>query len=265
MSTLYSLAKFLPSDSKFLLNNVSSVVDEATLKWNNKIFMQYNGIVGRNSYTDIKYYISVLDNYNILKNDVKFMQFLPIFISYDYFQNIIENEYILKNRNTLLFLKQHSNNLLPGFLTEMELTKVTNIYKKELCDLATTFEYGFYDSRFESTPKLEFLFPLFIRCEKIYIQTTCTKNVLNKKSFMGSEEFFTLLENIFEFDVSIISDDIVMINTKNMNKENFKTFLTLKNSIKEKIILDLLKEQMPDFNSYFDVLNYLKGVELIVN
>jgi len=254
------LSDFLPEESQFLYNTTASFIDPLTLSYNNKIFMYYDGNVPRHTYSDIYYYINNLSRYNILKKDLKHIQFLPIYTyNKTNIDNFISNENLVI-KNKLLFIQNSTQHILPEYIQH---TNIDNINIKDLYNLDTKYEFAFYDTRFEYPYRTEFLFILFFKFSKIYLQTTYIdiNNLCSDLDF----DIMYLFQNIFNLKFEKINNECWLINTDKMNLDNYKLFLVMNNNIRKKIVDMILNVEMPNFNNYDDILLFYKEVERIVD
>ena len=255
MITLSSYIQHFPQDKDvyMLFNRTAAFIDEYTFKVDQDVFMLYDGIVPKHSYSDIYYYMNVLDNYNILKKDVKHIYFCPLFVYNDCIKDTNTYQELNKQINTLLYIKNHENqNVIENLFMNVEYI---TIHRKDLRQHNFVYEYSYYDMRFEPILRFEYLFPIFLRSDKMLLHVLSTTMFKNSQS-----QFFNLLENIFNFTITEYSNELFLIDTTQMNVENFNLFVTYDDNIRRKIIEDIVTKNMIDFNTFQDVLNYLKGV-----
>lgn len=252
MMPLHVLDRCLPDNLEILINDTVSYIDQMTLKYNNNLYMLYDGIAVRNSHSDVRYYINHLDYYNILKRSVKFIKYLPIFINYD--KLCIYDKQFVKNNN-MLFVFVNQNQKVPGFIKEL-CVNIEHVQRGVLKKNASYYEYGYYDMRFDYPHRLEYILPMFLRCNKIYFHVLDSSHISDNKIFEGSLEFFNLIKNLFNCNIESINTEYICINTENANPDIIDKFLNISDEKKSKMILELLNWEIQDFNTYNDVLDY---------
>lgn len=256
MISFNALFKYMPDSSYFLYNTTASYIDPVSVSYNDKVFMLYDGNVPRHTYSDIYYYTNNIARYNLLKKDIKHIQLFPIYTYNDSYYNRILNNKNIEIIDNLVFIQNSVYHKMPEYI---QYTNMESLNRTKLTGVTQKHTYGFYDARFDYPYRSEFIFPLFLKFSKVYIQVMKIFDDNRCLEFDTDTQY--LFTNIFNLEFEKFNDECFLVHTDNMNVENYMKFLVIQDSIREHIINMTLNVEMPNFSTYDDVLDFYKGVE----